>query len=412
MMRPRTELERLLASDPFDTALRAEYALQLLEAGEHGTALRQYELLRKQAPAQAAFALGVARCAWKEGDTEAARRAYAEARGLEGFTEDAELAQALGAARVQPGLRVVQGEAPREPPVAEVVPLTASGTVRFADIVGMEELKRTIRLRIVEPFLKPGLFARFAKKTGGGLLLYGPPGCGKTLIARAIAGECKATFISVGISDVLNMWIGESERNLSALFEKARGQRPAVLFFDELDALAYSRSKASSEHTRALVNEFLNQLDGMAGNNERILVLAATNMPWDVDNAMKRPGRFDKQVFVPPPDAEARAEMFRLKLRGLPTEAIEPLALAQVTAQASGADIDGIIEEAKERVLADIVERGVERSLTQADLLEAARASQPSTLEWLRTAKNLVKYGGDGAYRDVEAYLKAHRLLV
>ncbi|OJH39971.1 ATP-binding protein [Cystobacter ferrugineus] len=412
MMRPRTELERLLASDPFDTALRAEYALQLLEAGEHGTALRQYELLRKQAPAQAAFALGVARCAWKAGDTEAARRAYAEARGLEGFTEDAELAQALGAARVQPGLRVVQGEAPGEPPVAEVVPLHASGTVRFADIVGMEELKRTIRLRIVEPFLKPGLFARFAKKTGGGLLLYGPPGCGKTLIARAIAGECKAAFISVGISDVLNMWIGESERNLAALFEKARGQRPAVLFFDELDALAYARSKASSEHTRALVNEFLNQLDGMAGNNERILVLAATNMPWDVDNAMKRPGRFDKQVFVPPPDAEARAEMFRQKLRGLPTETLDPLALAQVTAQASGADIDGIIEEAKERVLADIVERGVERPLTQTDLLEAARASQPSTLDWLRTAKNLVKYGGDGAYRDVEAYLKAHRLLV
>src|SRR5690606_37266052 len=328
-----------------------------------------------------------------------------------GFIEDPELAEALGGARNGPVLKVVDGsEAETEGPLAEVVPIQASGTVRFADIVGMEALKRTIRLRIVEPFLKPGLFQRFAKKSGGGLLLYGPPGCGKTLIARAIAGECRATFISVGISDVLNMWIGESERNLAALFEKARANRPAVLFFDELDSLAYSRSKASNEHTRSLVNEFLSQLDGLSGDNERILVLAATNMPWDVDGAMKRPGRFDKQIFVPPPDAEARAEMFRLKLQGLPLGHIDPVALARMTSHASGADIDGIIEEAKERVLADIVESGDERLLRQDDLVGAARDTQPSTLDWLRTAKNLVKYGGDGSYKDVEAYLKAERL--
>src|SRR5690606_7142671 len=116
-------------------------------------------------------------------------------------------------------------------------------------------------------------------------------GCGKTMIARAIASECKATFLPVGISDVLNMWIGQSERNLAELFEKARANRPAVIFFDELDALAYSRAKANSEHTRTTVNEFLNQLDGLSGDNGQVLVLAATNMPWDVDAAMKRPGR-------------------------------------------------------------------------------------------------------------------------
>lgn len=408
MTRSPAELERLLAADPFDGELRREYARGLLAAGDHAGALRQYELLRKQAPQDAAAPVGVARCLLALGDRDGARRAYREARAAAGFEEDPALAEALGAAPSAPGLRLVTGDAP---PAAEVVPISASGTVRFSDIVGMEELKRTIRLRIVEPFVNPGLFARFAKRSGGGLLLYGPPGCGKTLIARAIAGECRATFVSVGISDVLSMWIGEGERNLAAMFEKARAERPAVLFFDELDSLAFSRAKASSEHTRSLVNEFLNQLDGLAGDNDRILVLAATNMPWDVDPAMKRPGRFDKLVFVPPPDEPARAELFRQRLRDVPlADDVDPGTLARATAHCSGADVDGIVEEAKERVLADILERGEERLLCQADLAAAARVSQPSTLEWLRTARNLVKYAADAGYRDVEAYLKKHKL--
>jgi hypothetical protein len=119
------------------------------------------------------------------GDLDGSRLAYDEARGRDGFEENLPLATALGAVRSPPSLRVVVAEPHAE---AEVVPISASGAVGFSDVVGMEELKRTIRLRIVEPFLNPGLFARFAKKSGGGLLLYGPPGCGKTLIARAIAG--------------------------------------------------------------------------------------------------------------------------------------------------------------------------------------------------------------------------------
>lgn len=409
MARSRAELERHLAGEPFDAGARAEYAALLLADEEAAAAARQYGLLAKAEPGAAAHRLGLARALQAAGDAEGARRAYAEARGLDGFVDDVALAAALGATRAAPALRVVPGGPGAAP--AAVVPISASGTVRFSDIVGMEELKKTIRLRIVEPFLNPGLFARFAKKSGGGLLLYGPPGCGKTLVARAIAGELSATFVAVGISDVLNMWVGESERNLAAIFEKARAERPAVLFFDELDALAYARSKASSEHTRHLVNEFLNQLDGMAGANDRILVLAATNMPWDVDPAMKRPGRFDRQIFVPPPDAASRAEMFRQKLRGVPAEPLDLEALAGGTAHLSGADVDGIIEDAKEQVLGEILSGGAERPLRQADLLAAARRAQPSTLEWLRTARNLVKYGGgDGAYRDVEAYLKTHRL--
>ncbi len=203
------------------------------------------------------------------------------------------------------------------------------------------------------------------------------------------------------------MWIGESERNLAAIFEKARMHRPSVLFFDELDALAYSRSKANSEHSRTVVNEFLAQLDGIDGQNDQVLIMAATNMPWDVDPAMKRPGRFSRQVFVPPPDEDAQAEMFRIKLIGVPCEEVDCLALARSCRLFSGADIDGVIDHAKEQVLGEILESGEERELSQGDFEVAIERFQPSTLDWLKTARNLVKYAGaDDSYRDVEKYLR------
>jgi transitional endoplasmic reticulum ATPase len=140
-------------------------------------------------------------------------------------------------------------------------------------------------------------------------------------------------------------------------------------------------------------------------------LLAATNMPWDVDDAMKRPGRFDRQVFAPPPDAAARAEMLRLKLRDVPCGAIAFDAVAARCAHFSGADMDGLIEEAKERVLADILGGGDERPLEQSDLLEAQASTSASTLDWLKTARNLVKFGGaSGAYQDVERYLREAKL--
>lgn len=206
------------------------------------------------------------------------------------------------------------------------------------------------------------------------------------------------------------MWIGESEKNLSLAFEKARGNRPAVLFFDELDALAYSRSKASSDHTRNLVNELLGQLDGVENDKDQVLVLAATNLPWDVDAAMKRPGRFDRGLFVPPPDTAARAEMLRQKLVGVPLGAVDLSAVAKATDYCSGADMDGLVEAAKENVLEDILTTGRERPLEQSDLLGAAQTTEASTTDWLRTARNLVKYaGGDRSYKEVERYLKRAR---
>jgi SpoVK/Ycf46/Vps4 family AAA+-type ATPase len=405
-------LERRLLSKPFDLPLRLRYAQLLLGAGQAESGLEQYELLLGQPDPPAEAAVGAARCLLALGRREESASRYAAARHLPGFAPDEELEAAASESRRQnpPRLSVVPGFTGAE---EKVVPIERArrDKIRFDDVAGMHELKRTIRLQIIEPFLRPGLFAKFKKRAGGGVLLYGPPGCGKTMMARAVAGECRAEFISVGISDVLSMWIGESESNLALLFEKARAQIPSVLFFDELDALAFSRSKANSEHTRQVVNEFLSQLDGFSADNQGVLILAATNMPWDVDTAMKRPGRFARQIFVPPPDEDARAEIFRLKLEGVPAEPIDFAAAARMTPNFSGADIDGAIELSKEYVLEEHITKNVDRSITNADLARAVREMRPSTLDWLRTARNLVKYAGaDAAYRDVEDYLKKNKI--
>jgi SpoVK/Ycf46/Vps4 family AAA+-type ATPase len=280
--------------------------------------------------------------------------------------------------------------------------------VTFDDVAGLEDLKKTIRLKIISPFYNQGLFAKFRKKAGGGVLLYGPPGCGKTYIARATAGECKANFINVHITDILDPYIGVSEQNLKDLFDKARYQKPSIMFFDEIDAIGFNRSKSSS-HLRGLVDTFLSQMEGIETTTDQVLVIGATNMPWDVDNALKRPGRFDRMIFVAPPDEEARKQIFILKLKGRMIDVIDYEQLAKMTKFYSGADIENVCEQAAEIVLEEILTTGNERPIAMKDVEKAIEASQPSTLEWLRTAKNFVKYANQsGLYNEVEHYLKKH----
>ncbi len=405
------EMEKQLVADPFNNELRVQYASLLQEESMWEESLNQYEILIKQKVETADIYIGVASCLFYLKRSEEAVKNYNIAKKLENFQPNPELeALVLKAKKTGPDLKVIAGSTD----VADVIDLRPGDVnkVAFSDIAGMNSLKKILRMHIIEPFLRPGIFARFKKKAGGGILLYGPPGCGKTMIAKAIAAECNAFYISVGISDVLNMWIGESEKNLAAIFEKARANKPSLLFFDELDALDYSRSKSYSHHSRTVVNEFLSQLDGIDSFNDNVLILSASNMPWDIDPAMKRPGRFSRQIFVPPPDIEAREEMFRLKLEGVPCEGIGYYNLAKITNNYSGADIDGVIDRAKEYALMDIFESGVERKLEHDDMLNAVKQYQPSTLDWLKTARNLVKYAGaDDSYRDVERYLKQTKLL-
>ncbi len=174
--------------------------------------------------------------------------------------------------------------------------------LKFSDVGGMEKVKDDIRMKIIHPLKNPELFAAYGKKAGGGVLLYGPPGCGKTLMAQATAGEIESTFLAVGLHQILDMYIGESEQKLHKIFELGRKSKPAVLFFDETDALAADRRDMRQSAGRTLINQFLSELDGANAQNDDLLVLGATNAPWQLDGAFLRPGRFDRIIFVPPPD--------------------------------------------------------------------------------------------------------------
>lgn len=280
--------------------------------------------------------------------------------------------------------------------------------INFDSVAGLSELKKTIRMKIISPFQNSGLFTRFRKKTGGGVLLYGPPGCGKTFMAKATAGECHAKFIPIHITDILDPYIGVSERNLHDLFAKARSQKPSILFIDELDAIGFDRAKSSSNF-RGIVDTFLSEMEGIDASTDQLLIIGATNMPWDVDNALKRPGRFDRMVFVAPPDEEARESIYRLKLQDRWTEDVNHAMLAKKSEFFSGADIEYVCEKAVEQVLEEILDTGDERPIRMADLEHALGSMTASTLEWLKTAKNYVRYANQsGVYNDIEDYLRVY----
>ncbi|WP_311136773.1 ATP-binding protein [Hymenobacter cellulosilyticus] len=253
----------------------------------------------------------------------------------------------------------------------------------------------------------PGLIQSLRQGSRGGLLLYGPPGCGKTHLARATAGEVKASFIHVGINDILDMWMGQSEKKLHDLFELARVQAPCVLFFDEVDALAANRHDLRQSAGRTLINQFLEELDGARHSNDGVLILAATNAPWHLDPAFRRPGRFDRIVLVTPPDEPARVAILEVLLRGKPVApGLNLAALAAQTAGLSGADLQAVVDLAVEGCLRESMKAGKALPVQQSNLLAAAKQVRPSTKEWFATAKNYALYSNEGGnYDDILTYL-------
>jgi len=281
--------------------------------------------------------------------------------------------------------------------------------VDFSDVVGLSKVKKQIERKIIMPYKKPSMYQRFKKKVGGGVLLYGPPGCGKTLIARATAGQAQASFINVQISDVLDMYIGESERKLQALFEKARSEVPAVLFFDELEALAGKREHGRNSSSANVVSQFLSELDGFAQNNKGVLVLASTNTPWAIDSAFLRPGRFDRMFFVPPPDKEARVGILELEMKDKPVAKVNLKAVAGRTSGFSGADLTNLIDAATDQAIEASIEAGADVPLNQDHIDSALEELGATTSEWLTTARNYARYANDGGrYNDVLEFIKQH----
>ncbi len=399
------QFREALKLTPDDADLKVALATCYADLGRDSHALVVLEsvLAKGNVPATAHRLL--ARIKYRGGDSTGAAHHYREAVELDPAAKDPDLERLLlrdpgGAGEAMAmGTDGSDGNADAEIEVERP-------DIDFSAVGGMDEVKAEIDIKVIQPLLNPELFKAYGKKTGGGILLYGPPGCGKTHLARATAGQVKAGFFAVGLSDVLDMWIGNSEKQLHELFDQARRSKPFVLFFDEVDALASNRGDLRHSGMRTLVNQFLDELDGARGDNDGVLVLAATNAPWHLDSAFRRPGRFDRILFVPPPDEAARVAILRVLLKERPHEPVDGGKLAKATEHFSGADLKGVVDLAIEDKLRDALKTGAPKPITTKDLLAAAKKVKPTTREWFATARNYVLYSNQGGqYDDVKRYL-------
>ncbi|WP_052851323.1 ATP-binding protein [Streptomyces avicenniae] len=402
-------LRTAVAAAPQDVPLRVHLGELLLAAGAPDAAVAEAAVALQHAPGDAQARDLMARAMGAP-----APAAPAAPRGF-----DWQAAQEQVGDAVPPRFAAEDAEPPLaadgsgDPGDAAAWDVETPHAVRLADVGGMQEVKDRLEAAFLAPLRNPELRKLYGKSLRGGLLLYGPPGCGKTFVARAVAGELGAGFLSVSVNDVLDMWMGNSERNMHEIFETARRQAPCVVFLDELDALGGKRSRTQSSGMRNTVNQLLTELDGIDGGaNEGVFVLAATNAPWDVDLALRRPGRFDRTLLVLPPDAPAREAVLRYHLRERPIEKVELGKLVKATDGFSGADLAHVCETAAETALLDSVRTGTVRMIGMPDLLGAARQLTPSTGPWFASARNVAMYANDGGqYDDLVTYLKRKRKL-
>jgi transitional endoplasmic reticulum ATPase len=257
----------------------------------------------------------------------------------------------------------------------------------FNDVAGLEDVKKVIQLRVIYPLQHPEITQKFRKRAGGGVLLYGPPGTGKTMIARAIACELDAAFMSVKCSDIMSKWVGSAEKNVCELFSAAKKYPRCVIFMDETEAIVAKRGGDSTVMNR-VIPEFLSQVDGLEKRENMLLLLGATNRPWDMDEAALRPGRFDELIYVPLPDVKARLKMIEDNFKDVPkAEDINVDILAEHLEGFSGADIKGFTEAVTDLPYQRQIDTGDEQIVTAEDIEKALQKARPSV-----DAKILTKY--------------------
>lgn len=254
-------------------------------------------------------------------------------------------------------------------------------STRLDDVSGLEEVKLQIRIKMVYPYTHPELAQKYGVKRGGGILLYGPPGTGKTMLARAVAGEIDGSFYSVKPSEIMSKWVGEAERNVANLFAAARRHARAVVFIDEVEALAPRRCDSHSTVMQRVVPQILAELDGFSLHKEGnvLLFMGATNEPWSLDEAMMRPGRLDERLYVPLPDLASRCQMLRANLRGKPlAPGLKLDEIANLCDGYSGADLRRICEKACDIPFVESIYTGRQRNIEAGDIMRALDSVKPS----------------------------------
>ncbi len=259
--------------------------------------------------------------------------------------------------------------------------LAEKPSIRFDDIAGLEDVKEQIRIKMIYPFTHAEKARKYKVRTGGGILLYGPPGTGKTMIAKAVAGELDAAFFAIAPSEILNKWVGESEKNVRKLFDAARAAEKAVVFIDEVEALVPRRRDTEAGGVmQRLVPQVLNELDGLdARKGAHLMFLGATNEPWNIDSAMLRPGRLDEKILVGLPDAAARRRILELNLKDIPlADDVDFDTLAVRLDGYSGADIAYLCRKVSEQTFLESVQTSSDRPVARDDFNRVLDRLKPS----------------------------------
>ena len=259
------------------------------------------------------------------------------------------------------------GNEEKEDYSSDFIPVTNTG-VRFSDIAGLDEAKEKIQTLIIAPQKHPEVYKRYGRKAGGGLLLYGAPGTGKTMFAKAVASELDCPFFSIKCSDIVSKWFGEAEQKIHGLFKAARQYPYAVIFFDEFESLGTSRSTMSTVMKR-VVPQLLAEINGFGDEKSTLMIIAATNRPWDIDSAFMRTGRFDDRVYVPLPDEKARRHIINKQLEGAPLSPdFDKEKLVTMSEGFNGADVAGLCFKVKDPAIKRELKTGTPSQITNEDV--------------------------------------------